>query len=163
MADTDQEAQWPKETAMELTPQQKLDGAEKYRRERQVAAARKSGVPPMTRDEHLKRFDENFAKLTEAAKRLGVPEGEASAAVRHLRDLMATLPDGSDFDDLADYSILYELAKEIDTAFRRLNLPMQNGVIISPTHDTRPDAQLVPTFYGDTNIVEVAIPTLWFC
>src|ERR1039458_6026070 len=107
---------------MDLTPQQRLEEAERVRRHRQGTEVEKSGVPSMTRDEYLKLHDENIGLLIEIVKRLGVAEGEALAAARHGLDLLAALPAGSDFDDPAllfrseNIGLLIEIVKRLGVA-----------------------------------------------
>ncbi|MEH2481923.1 hypothetical protein V1282_005280 [Nitrobacteraceae bacterium AZCC 2146] len=140
-----------------------LDAAEGYRRQRQAADARKSGAVATTREEYLKWMRDNRATIIEIAKRAGADDGDAEKTADRFLELLENQSDKSEFDDLGAIFLLNSIVDRVETACRKLEVPVRNGVVFGVSRLAGVVASQMPVLKTDTSIIEVTLPFITFC
>ncbi|WP_256808760.1 hypothetical protein [Bradyrhizobium sp. Bra64] len=137
--------------------------AEDYRRQLQRAAALKSGMPAITRDEILRWVRANRPMVLEVAKRSGATESECEAVAEAFANAISQLPSVSELDDPHAILILDKLIERIEAACKKLNVPIGDGVAFGSLREPGLTAQQFAVLQTTASIIDVSIPFLVFC
>lgn len=137
--------------------------AEDYRRQRQAAAARKSGFTPMRDDEVEQWLNENIDLIRNIARANSVSEGDIDSVVETYRQTLRTAPRGSPFDDVNALVILGRIVDDIGRFCIENDIPIRGGIVagVEPAFGTNIHQANVPT--TDVSIIAATIPFIALC
>jgi hypothetical protein len=139
------------------------DAAEDYRRQRQAAAARKSGFAPKILDEQLKWMEENAELVLAIARGSAGAQDDAQAVLEEYKKALLSTSPGSSYDDVNGRQIIECVIREIEQACHDHQIPIRSGV----AYGISPEMGLLiaqrPVMQTASSIIDVTVPFLTFC
>lgn len=139
------------------------DAAEDYRRQRQLAEARKSGFIPMREDEVELWLSEHEELIRKIALANSLSGSDVDGVVKDYRLALKGAPPGSPFDDVNARVIVARILADIERFCGENNIPMRGGIVagVQPAYGNIIHQANVP--WTDVSIIATTIPFLAFC
>ncbi len=140
-----------------------LEAAEDYRQQLLEAAARKSGVSPVGRDELIAWADRNADLLAQFVQQRAIPGVDVADLVSEYFDTLRQRPDSGPNDDINARWILSEVLSQVERAAAKLDVPGLDGVAYGATPEFGLQASQQGVSGTEASIISVTLSFLPFC
>jgi hypothetical protein len=140
-----------------------LDAAEDYRQQLLEAAARKSGLSAVGRDELIAWANRNVGLLALFVQQHAIPGVDVDDLVSEYLDALSRRPDGGPNDDINARWILSGVLSQVERAAEVLGASVLDGVAYGASPEFGLEASQQGVYGTDASIISVTLPFLPFC
>jgi hypothetical protein len=140
-----------------------LDAAEDYRQQLLDAAARKSGVSAVGRDELIAWANRNVELLGRFVRQRAIPGVAVDDLVSEYLEALRQRPDGGPNDDINTLWILSDVLSQVERAAAVLGVPGLDGVAYGAAPEFGLQASQQGVYGTEASIISVTLPFLPFC